>query len=105
MSVNALILRYITISGMIALDLLINLMTRPQPKRILAENPSRGGVFDGLLWKHHHENWRFHPWRGCNLGHGVTSMSTMAISSLVAITAILLRNWTMVNFKLMRMDE
>jgi uncharacterized membrane protein YedE/YeeE len=41
---------------------------------------------------------------GCNLGHGVTGMSTMAISSLVATTSIVLGNWTMVYFKLMRMD-
>jgi uncharacterized membrane protein YedE/YeeE len=39
---------------------------------------------------------------GCNLGHGVTGMSTMAISSIVAITAIMLGNWTMVYFKFMR---
>jgi uncharacterized membrane protein YedE/YeeE len=39
---------------------------------------------------------------GCNLGHGVTGMSTMAISSLVAIIAIMLGNWTMVYFKFMR---
>jgi hypothetical protein len=39
---------------------------------------------------------------GCNLGHGVTGMSTMAVSSLVAITAIILGNWTMVYFKLIR---
>jgi len=39
---------------------------------------------------------------GCNLGHGVTGMSTMAVSSLVAITAIILGNWTMVYFKLIK---
>jgi uncharacterized membrane protein YedE/YeeE len=39
---------------------------------------------------------------GCNLGHGVTGFSTMAISSMVAITAILLGNWTMVYFKFIR---
>jgi uncharacterized membrane protein YedE/YeeE len=39
---------------------------------------------------------------GCNLGHGVTGMSTMALSSLVAITAIVLGNWTMAYFKFMR---
>jgi uncharacterized membrane protein YedE/YeeE len=39
---------------------------------------------------------------GCNLGHGVTGMSTMAISSLVAIIAIMLGNWTMVYFKFIR---
>ncbi len=39
---------------------------------------------------------------GCNLGHGVTGMSTMALSSLVAITAIVMGNWTMAYFKFMR---
>ncbi len=39
---------------------------------------------------------------GCNLGHGVTGMSTMALSSLVAIMSIVLGNWTMVYFKFMR---
>ena len=39
---------------------------------------------------------------GCNLGHGVTGFSTMAISSMVSITAILLGNWTMVYFKFIR---
>lgn len=39
---------------------------------------------------------------GCNLGHGVTGFSTMAVSSMVAITAILLGNWTMVYFKFIR---
>lgn len=39
---------------------------------------------------------------GCNLGHGITGMSTMAVSSLVAITSIILGNWTMVYFKLIR---
>ncbi len=39
---------------------------------------------------------------GCNLGHGVTGMSTMAVSSLVAITSIILGNWTMVYFKLIK---
>ncbi len=39
---------------------------------------------------------------GCNLGHGVTGMSTMAVSSLVAITSIVLGNWTMVYFKLIK---
>lgn len=42
---------------------------------------------------------------GCNLGHGVTGMSTMSLSSLVAITAIVLGNWTMVYFKFMRAEE
>ena len=39
---------------------------------------------------------------GCNLGHGVTGMSTMSLSSLVGITSIVLGNWTMVYFKFMR---
>lgn len=39
---------------------------------------------------------------GCNLGHGVTGMSTMAVSSLVAIVSIILGNWTMVYFKLIK---
>ena len=39
---------------------------------------------------------------GCNLGHGVTGMSTMAISSIVAMMSIVLGNWTMVYFKFMR---
>ena len=39
---------------------------------------------------------------GCNLGHGVTGMSTMAVSSLVAITSIILGNWTMVYFKMIK---
>jgi uncharacterized membrane protein YedE/YeeE len=42
---------------------------------------------------------------GCNLGHGVTGMSTMAVSSLVAITAIILGNWTMVYFKFIKPME
>jgi uncharacterized membrane protein YedE/YeeE len=39
---------------------------------------------------------------GCNLGHGITGMSAMAVSSLVAITFIIFGNWTMVYFKLIR---
>lgn len=39
---------------------------------------------------------------GCNLGHGVTGFSTMAVSSIVAISAIVLGNWTMVYFKFIR---
>jgi uncharacterized protein len=42
---------------------------------------------------------------GCNLGHGVTGMSTMSLSSLVAITSIMLGNWTMVYFKFIRASE
>lgn len=41
---------------------------------------------------------------GCNLGHGVTGVSTLSISSIVAIIAIMLGNWVMVYFKLMRVD-
>jgi hypothetical protein len=41
---------------------------------------------------------------GCNLGHGITGVSTGAISSIVAITAIVLGNWTMSYFKFMRTD-
>jgi len=39
---------------------------------------------------------------GCNLGHGVTGMSTLSISSIVAVMAIIAGNWTMVYFKFMR---
>ncbi len=39
---------------------------------------------------------------GCNLGHGITGMSTMALSSLVAIISIILGNWTMVYFKMIK---
>jgi uncharacterized membrane protein YedE/YeeE len=39
---------------------------------------------------------------GCNLGHGITGMSTMAVSSLVAIVSIILGNWTMVYFKMIK---
>lgn len=39
---------------------------------------------------------------GCNLGHGVTGFSTMAISSIVTTLSIILGNWTMVYFKFMR---
>ena len=42
---------------------------------------------------------------GCNLGHGVTGMSTMAISSMEAITYIILGNWTMVYFKFIKVDD
>ena len=42
---------------------------------------------------------------GCNLGHGVTGMSTLSIASFVAITAIVLGNWTMVYFKFIRETE
>lgn len=39
---------------------------------------------------------------GCNLGHGVTGVSTGAISSIVAITAIVMGNWTLSYFKFIR---
>ncbi len=39
---------------------------------------------------------------GCNLGHGVTGMSTMSLTSLVGITSIVLGNWTMVYFKFIK---
>lgn len=39
---------------------------------------------------------------GCNLGHGITGVSTGAISSFVAITAIVMGNWTMSYFKFIR---
>jgi len=39
---------------------------------------------------------------GCNLGHGVTGVSTMAMSSIVATVSIILGNWTMVYFKFIR---
>ncbi len=42
---------------------------------------------------------------GCNLGHGVTGMSTMSLSSLLGITSIILGNWTMVYFKFIREME
>ncbi|MEW6108135.1 MAG: YeeE/YedE family protein [Nitrospirota bacterium] len=42
---------------------------------------------------------------GCNLGHGVTGISTMALSSFVATSSIILGNWTMVYFKFIRSDE
>jgi len=39
---------------------------------------------------------------GCNLGHGVTGMSTGSVASLVAITAIVMGNWIMVYFKFIK---
>lgn len=35
---------------------------------------------------------------GCNVGHGLTGVSTLAISSIVATIFIILGNWTMVYF-------
>ncbi|HXX81048.1 MAG TPA: YeeE/YedE family protein [Thermodesulfovibrionales bacterium] len=42
---------------------------------------------------------------GCNLGHGVTGMSTMSLASLVAIISIMLGNWVMVYFKFIKAME
>ena len=42
---------------------------------------------------------------GCNLGHGVSGVSTGAVSSFVAISAIILGNWTMVYFKFIKPME
>jgi len=42
---------------------------------------------------------------GCNLGHGVTGMSTMSLASLVAIISIMLGNWVMVYFKFIKATE
>ena len=39
---------------------------------------------------------------GCNIGHGLTGVSTLAISSVVATIFIILGNWTMVYFLLIR---
>ena len=39
---------------------------------------------------------------GCNLGHGITGMSTGSVASLVAISSIVLGNWTMVYFKFIK---
>ncbi len=39
---------------------------------------------------------------GCNIGHGLTGMSTLAVSSWVATTFIILGNWTMAYFLLIR---
>ena len=39
---------------------------------------------------------------GCNIGHGITGVSTLAVSSWVANTAILMGDWTMVYFMLIR---
>jgi uncharacterized membrane protein YedE/YeeE len=39
---------------------------------------------------------------GCNIGHGLTGISTMAISSIVTTIFILLGNWTMVYFKFIK---
>lgn len=39
---------------------------------------------------------------GCNVGHGLTGASSLAISSIVTTLFILLGNWTMVYFKFIR---
>jgi len=39
---------------------------------------------------------------GCNIGHGLTGVSTGAISSIVATIFIMLGNWTMVYFKFIK---
>lgn len=39
---------------------------------------------------------------GCNVGHGLTGASTLAISSIVTTISILMGNWTMVYFKFIR---
>lgn len=39
---------------------------------------------------------------GCNVGHGLTGVSTLAISSIVATIFIVLGNWTMVYFLLIK---
>jgi hypothetical protein len=39
---------------------------------------------------------------GCNLGHGITGVSTGAVSSIIAITAIVMGNWTMSYFKFIK---
>lgn len=39
---------------------------------------------------------------GCNIGHGLTGVSTLAISSIVTTIFILLGNWTIVYFKFIK---
>ena len=39
---------------------------------------------------------------GCNIGHSLTGVSTLAVSSWVANLFIILGNWTMVYFLLIR---
>lgn len=39
---------------------------------------------------------------GCNLGHGVTGMSTLSIASFTGIVSIILGNWVMVYFKFIK---
>ncbi|MBF0539683.1 MAG: YeeE/YedE family protein, partial [Nitrospirae bacterium] len=42
---------------------------------------------------------------GCNIGHGLTGLSTLAVSSLVSIVFMLLGNWTTVYFLFIRSDD
>ncbi len=42
---------------------------------------------------------------GCNIGHGLTGLSTLAVSSLVSIVFMLLGNWTTVYFKFIRSTD
>ena len=39
---------------------------------------------------------------GCNVGHGLTGLSTLALGSLVSIIFIILGSWTMVYFLFIR---
>jgi uncharacterized membrane protein YedE/YeeE len=39
---------------------------------------------------------------GCNLRHGITRVSNGAVSSIIAITAIVMGNWAMSYFKFIR---
>jgi len=39
---------------------------------------------------------------GCNVGHGITGVSTLAVSSWVTMIFIILGNWTMAYFLLIR---
>ncbi|KJU87428.1 inner membrane protein [Candidatus Magnetobacterium bavaricum] len=42
---------------------------------------------------------------GCNIGHGLTGLSTLAVSSVVSIVFMILGNWTTVYFLFIRSDE
>ena len=39
---------------------------------------------------------------GCNIGQGLTGVATLAVSSWVTTVFIILGNWTMVYFKLIK---
>lgn len=39
---------------------------------------------------------------GCNIGHGLTGASTLAISSILTTAFMILGNWTLFYFKYMR---